>query len=771
MSRRSNIPAPLLLAALLSGAAALVFETLWARSLAIVLGSTVQAHSLIFAAFMLGLAVGAYAFGRVAERSRHVTRLYAIIELGIGLSGLAVGLVLHRYGTELAGLMGTAESSHRLGRSFAVSVALVGIPTALMGATFPLLLEAARHLRGRIVDLYGVYALNTLGAAGGTLTATLVAIPVLGVTGALYLAASFNLAAGVFVWTLPRHAVTAPPGEPDGDPARPPPPTDASQDGPRPPGGATGGDDAGRPAWPLLVSAFASGLVVLSMEVVWSRLASFFLGNRTLAFTVLVAWVLTLLAAGSWLAGKLAPRAKTGVDRFFGLLYAAGAAAIIACAFLAYLWVGAQAAVEAALPHTRKLLLLYRIAETGLLLGPMMLVLGCVFPMSLLCSPGVGERTGTLAGRFYLVNTVGAVLGSLVTGFWGVSRFGTFPWVGILVLVCCATAGMFLYRQLRQRPGRRPVVALLLVGLATALSPLVMSLRLGRSDPGQTVLLRREDEYGVLQVLSGPGGVISVVNNRTELVYLLGKTETAYVQQLQGHLGMVYCPGARRAVVLGSGYGITAGALGLHPSLEHIDAVEIIPGMVEAASLFMPHNLAYHHNPKIRVVVDDGRHFLTRATEPYDIISVNVSDAHLPGASSLFHREFYDIAKARLNPGGVVIQHAFGVDVAIVMATLEDSFPHVAVSRAYGNGYNVVASPWPLAIDEARVRQLLSAPAVRRALWSIGVLPPLDLVSMLKASRSLEVSRLPGAGIATDDHPLLELSWSGDTAMWLFINE
>lgn len=756
-----RIPAPLLGAALLSGAAALVFETVWARSLAIIMGSTVHAHSLVFAAFMAGLAAGAYAFGKVSDRAERVVRLYGIVEIAIGVTGLGVGWVLHRHAAELATVVGTGDGLGRLIRAFLVSGLLVLLPTGLMGATFPLLLRAARRLHGQVGDLYGLYAINTLGAACGTLLTTLLAMPTLGVTGALYLAAGFNALAAVLVWTIvPVRGGEGPEAEAEGEGGEG---EGEGGEGPEPEGEPVG--------WPLMLSVFGSGLFVLSMEVVWSRLAGFFLGNRALAFTVLVAWVLALLAAGSALAGKIAARIEGDLERVLGTLYAVAAVAMVLSSMLAVGWIDVQADVEAGLPAPNELLLLYRIVETGLLLSPMMLALGCIFPLSLLCAPGVTRKTGSLAGRFYLVNTVGSVLGSLVSGFWGVTRFGTLAWIGLQVLLCVGVSLLLLSRTLR-RDGIRPQLVPLLLGLtAVAACPLLLSLQLGESVDPKALMYRKEDAYGVLQVTRNPDGTIRVVNNRTELVYLLGTVQTSYVQQMQGHLGMFYNPGAKRAVVLGSGYGITAGALGLYPTVERVDAVEIVPGMVEAADLFMPYNLGYHRNPKIEVVVDDGRHYLTRSDDRYDIISVNVSDAHLPGASGLFHREFYAVAKERLNEGGVVIQHAFGVDLAIVLATLRDAFPHLAISQAYGNGYNVVASPWPLRLDRARVEALIAAPPVRAALEGLGFFPPLDVVDVFRASAELGAALPMDGAIASDDFPLLEFSWSGDSGSWLFINE
>ncbi len=752
-----RVPRPLLIAALASGAAALIFETLWARSLAIMLGSTVQANALVFAAFLIGLASGAYLFGRVADRFRRLVRSYAITELAIGVTGLAAGWFLHQRGSGLASWVGQSEGSTKLLLILLLTLLVVGVPTGLMGATFPLLLAAARQLRGGLSELYGLYAINTLGAACGTLAAGLFTIPELGVSGSLLVAAALNGTAAVLAWPLD----SAPRVTEDDDA-----PTDATE-------GEV--DDDRRLVALLLVAAFGSGLVILAMEVAWSRLASYFLGNRTLAFTVLLAWVLVLLSCGSWLARRLAPRAGRDAPLIFGGLLTAAAGALAMTTLAAWWWIGHQQAIEQVLPQGPWLRLGYRIVETGLLMAPSMLVLGCIFPLSLLCSPGIAQRTGKQAGRFYLINTMGSVLGSLLTGFWGIPTFGTFTWIAVLITLCALGALAFFTVGLRRAgtdegPRRRYatgviVTVVILVGAAFLLPDALTVQR-----PNEELLYRKEDEYGVLQVLKRPDGTLRVINNRTELVYHLGHIETSYVQQMQGHLGMFFCPEAESAVVLGSGYGITAGALGLYAQLEHIDAVEIVPGMIEAAALFAPYNLGYHHNPRIALIVDDGRHFLAAREKRYDIVSVNVSDPHLPGASSLFHREFYTLAKQRMTDGGVLLQHAFGADVDTVLATLHDSFAHLVTTKAYGNGYNIVASNRPLVFDEVKVRALIADRKVRQALEGIGFVPPVDVATVLAHQADIEPPSA-GAPIATDDRPHLEFSWSGDPSLWLFSNE
>ncbi len=225
--------------------------------------------------------------------------------------------------------------------------------------------------------------------------------------------------------------------------------------------------------------------------------------------------------------------------------------------------------------------------------------------------------------------------------------------------------------------------------------------------------------------------------------------------------------------MLGSGYGITAGALAAHPNLERIDAVEIVPGLIDAADLFRPYNLDYHRDPRMRIHVDDGRHFVARR-QKWDIVSINVSDPHLPGGAALFHRDFLELVKEHLEPGGVVLLHAFGSDTAVVLATLQASFPHVRLMRAYANGFNAVASPEPLELDRDAIAAELREPKVRAALAMAGILPPVDPLELFDGLWKLE--ELPGlipdgTPIASDDHPVIEFAWHGPAARLLFINE
>ena len=753
---RSTTTGLLSLVVLSSGAAALVYESIWTRAFAIIMGSTVEATAAVFAAFLGGLALGAWSGGQVVRKIDRLVGAYILLELGIAAVGTAVGLLLFAYRNELPVLAGAPGDTFRVVRTLGLTLGLVLLPTVLMGATFPFVLDLARRLSLPRTEIGKIYAFNTLGGAAGALVCGFFLIRLLGVRWSCAAAAALNVLAAtlLLVMTIGRK------------------PTPTSRDAAWDPEAKL--PLAGMPSEGLLLGvAVLSGAAVLALEVVWARFASYFLGNRVHAVTTLLAWVLVLLALGSALSSRLLVRFGHNVGRLLAWLLALCAAGALVSTGGAVWWVRVQPAVEAMLTHAPGALIGVKILATGLLLCPMLIPLGCLFPLVLTASRHSGQSVGRTAGRFYLWNTVGSVVGSLGTGFLLIPLVGVLgsSMVVIAGIGLCA-GGLGVARNqgggLRWRRGPLLTVAAVLVAV-----PLLLPQQLVVIRPGDELVFRKEDEHGILQITRTPSGWLRTTNNRTELVFLLGNPRTSYVQQMQAHLPMFYRPDAGRVLVLGSGYGITAGAFGVYPDVL-VDAVEIVPGLVEAADFFEPFNLGYHKNPRVQIVVDDARHFLSRRSgkDVYDIVSVNVSDPLMQGQGSLFSADFYRLVKHHMAPDGVFVQHVFGTHAGTIFATLSRAFTHVHLYRSYGNGYNVVAANEPLHLDEARVARLTTHEPVRKALEGIGVSFPISPARTYAQAIDLEAVRplMEGAEICTDDQPVLEYTL-GDARNMLFTNQ
>jgi spermidine synthase len=727
---------------LLSGASALIFETLWTRAFGLMLGSTVQAAAAVFAAFLTALAAGAYVGGRWTASLRRPLIAYALLELGIGLTATAAGLALHWHGTTMAAWLRPVLEWNRAVAAYGSALIPVFVPTFLMGMTFPWIVTVARRFGGAVPLIYG---LNTLGAALGTLACGFLFIRWLGIEKSLWLGGLLNFTSGALALTCLRLPSCA---------------EDRADEDPTP--GEPAQANAVVPETALLFATTVSGFVTLGAEIVWLRYGSYFLGNRTYAFSTLLATVLVLLALGSWLAGWLGRR-RWPPNAVLGTVFLCSFAGVIFASGAVNFWIGRQDVVEPLLPGASRHLLLYRTLEAVLSLAPLLLPLGVLFPLTLTLARDSRRSLGPTCGRYYFLNTAGTVVGSVLTGFWGMTFFGANGWARLLALLCLLSAVLFFLLEAERgiRVLSRCGLALSAVGGCLLLSP-TGPLQFVHS--GERLIFRAEDEYGVLQIAGQANSHCArVSNNKTDLVFLIGSPETDYVQQMQGHLGMFYAPQARRVAVLGNGYGITAGAFSLYPTLERVDAVEILPVMMAVTSQFAGHNFNYFDDPRVRLIVDDGRHFLARASGSYDVISVNVSDPRLPGGSALFHKEFYDLAKSRLSKGGIVVQHVFGPQSRTAISTLCHCFRHVRLFPSYGNGYNVVASDGELRISEDQVARLASEPRVRAALASIGVIPPISPADVLRAGLDpLDCPALfdPNCPIATDNFPRIEFSWS-----------
>ncbi len=736
----------LLLACFLSGAASLFYEILWTRAFALILGSTMQAASLIFAAFLTGLALGAWLFGSLSARLQHPLRAYVLLELGIAVVAVATGLILHYQADMIGAMLGGGTTKYIL--AFLLAVAMILPPTLLMGGTLPIVLTIAQRNDSRLSIVGQFYGWNIFGAALGTLVCGFISIRLWGITQSYYIAMALNLTVAAMCVVL----------------LRKPQPKAVTHDSDT--NTTSRGDELSGAENYLLLIAGMSGVVILSLEVIWARFAGFFLGNRTYAFTLLMFTVLTLLAAGSWLSAKLyrLMAAKSSQDpyRLFANLLALSAVAVVLSAVGGWWLIANQSAVEAKLPNLQEWILFYRFVEAFTLLALPLIFLGALFPLAIALSRRCAENIGQTTARYYVINAVGIVIGSLGTGFMGVSFLGSFGMFKLLIVVLAVLTFYSLYRGGRPLPiFAGPVAAATLVALLFMPDTYPTGLK-----PGEEILKEVEDEYGVFRATRLKNQNLRVSNNQSELIYHLGAFSTDYVQQMQGHLGMHFNPSAKNALVIGSGYGITAGTLGLYDTIDYIDAVEILPSMVSSADMFTPNNFNYHENPKIDIMIDDGRHFLMRQDRQYDIISLNVSDPHLPGGSTLFHTEFYSLAKQHLKPGGVVIQHAFGSEWAIIASTLAASFPYTKFSKAYSNGFNVVASMQPL--DERALEPMR--------------LPNAAMRQLQQTARGRAISQpvfgdfddlppeLHSDILATDDFPAVEFSWNPGLKT-LFINE
>ncbi|MFL5320693.1 MAG: spermidine synthase, partial [Myxococcaceae bacterium] len=636
MPSRSTLQKAIVCAFLfISGGAALVYELAWSRYLGNVLGNSGQAHAVVLATFMGGLALGAFIFGRAADRSKNPLRLYGFLELGIGAYALAFKPVLDALGRAYLSLAPAMPESTRLFAKLGLAGLALLPPTILMGGTLPPLV---RHLTSQLSgvrrSLARLYAINSLGAAFGAFLAGVFMVPGFGLAASTRMAAIANAVIALCAIALSRAPVQK----------------EAASDS------DSVDDDAQESlVYPLrairvaLIGSALSGFSAMVCQITWIRLLALVLGASTYAFTlILTAFILGIGVGSYWLS-----RAKsTDALRLFGLLQAGIAIAVCVALPLyvrmpLYLW-----RISDALAHSSATWSLYLGASFALcclvLLIPTALM-GASFPAVARVATAKASELGRQLGGVYLWNTAGTILGALLGGLVLMPAFtmeGAFA-IAVSVNVIAALSAAWVAKPARWwLPGAVALgAAALFFAGASGWSELVANAGSFR-DPGHppasfgayeammkrtyTTELHRDDTFATVVVgTTHPDG--------RRILRINGKVDASDgddmdTQILLGQLGPLLHSGkAKTALVVGLGSGVTVGSLASHPELERIDVVEISPAVVEAARRFSYINGNALDDPRVHVHVDDARTFMLLQGLSYDVIVSEPSNPWVAG--------------------------------------------------------------------------------------------------------------------------------------------
>jgi len=739
---RAAADALLLAVFALSGFAGLAYELLWIRDFSFLLGSTVQTLSAVLAAYMAGLTAGSWAAGRWADRAAAPLVVYAALEAGIAASALGLELVFHGV---LAGLGAVSAGQEGAGLAllarFGLTFVLLFIPTACMGATFPLLARrlagTARHRGLRVGVLYGA---NALGAAAGCLVTGFVLIPRAGTIRTTWLAAALNLAAAVLALLAHRMSRETPP------PRHAAPAHDSALS-----------DEARF----LTAGMFASGALCMAYEILDSRFLGYIVGNRVHAATVMLAVFLAGIPVGSLIGGRFADRLRREPLWFSLLQLATGLHAAVIVFWFPEILSWMRLAVELAGPTTPWNAALLRMLEASVLLAPPALAAGALYPVAIHGVARAGGSVARASSRIYAANTLGCVLGSLLTGLVAIPLLGA--WAALLT----ASLGSILlgFRWLAPDAGA-PTPRRLLSAAAVAGLALLLLARAARDhrypwDRDGLELVFAEEEPAALVTAwkDGRGGYALFADN-TEISYPIGSsTASSEVETLQAHLPLLLHPAPHHVLVVGLGFGIASGAFAASSRVDTVETVEYLAGVIHAAPQFRTFNDDVTRNPKSVLIAGDGRHYLARARNAYDIITSNVTGPEMPGSAVCYTREYFELARRALRPGGLLVVHAFGRNRAITFHTLAQVFPHVLGFRSFHEGVFLLASLQPVSLDAAAIdRRLAEDPGVRRrsersSLTSGAALE--ERVALTEAA-FLALANAPGLPVNTDVTPVVE---------------
>ncbi|MEQ1909367.1 MAG: spermidine synthase, partial [Vicinamibacterales bacterium] len=770
-----------------SGLAGLVYEVSWTRLLTLYIGHTTAAASAVVAAFLGGLAAGAAGGGVVASRigPRQALRVYAALELIVAAFAFALPFELHA----LTPLLRWAYADAAPGLLFPIirlgsCLAMVFAPAAALGATFPM---AVRWFAHRSTNPAGVssalYSMNTVGAAIGSLLAGFTLIPAVGISGTtrIGMLASVLAAAlvAVVVWRTPADTTVERDDVPESSAAgtREVTPSKAARSRMK-----TGQIEtpAASPLRPWLAATVLglSGFAALVHEIAWTRVLALVLGPTTYAFAATLAAVVAGVAigsgAGAWCVGRVEPRTRIGA---LAIVLAVGALTIIGTASLAGNYVpGVVARHVAAAPESFAALLRQGMLLTSLLILPTAICLGAAFPLALSMA---GDATHSSAQRFglvYAVNTLGSVSGTLAAGFVLI------PWLGLPTTLSAAAfvlvgATVLLVLCADPRPRQR-AAAYVMSGLALVaiiVAPewnrelLASGVYLYAPYVPKDLDLETQLEAGtLLYYKDGAPATVSVKRlTGTTTLAVDGKTDASnrsdmLTQKLVAHVPLLLHPEPRRVAIVGLGSGVTLGAALSHP-VERADVIEISPEVVEASRFFDAENHQALADPRTELIVGDGRSHLLLTRRQYDVIISEPSNPWIAGVASLFTREFFEGARARLAPGGIICQwaHTYTMseqDLRSIVATFTAVFPNGTAWMVNDNDVLMVASLDPIVPKLDNIEKHWTRGHAAADLAEVGATEPFHVLSLFLAGPGELARYSAGAAILDDDRMRLEFS-------------
>ena len=768
----------------LSGAAALVYQVVWVRTLTLVFGGSHLAVTAVLSIFMAGLAIGGYALGRVADRVRRPLRLYGLLELGVAAFALVFAGLMEIYPAIYVPLArGRDDDAIYLTavRLLFATIALI-VPTTLMGGTLPVLSRVVSrqpaNLRRHLSFLYGV---NTLGAVLGAVLAGFVFLRLYAVSTTLAIAVATSVLVGIVSFLLPEPA--AAPSVPGGEPVAAPEPEAADH--------AEGGVGL-LPLTLVLWGIGVSGFCALGYEVLWTRVLAVAVGASVYGFTVILAAFLTGIALGSAAYGGLA-RAFGGssagprrVVAWFGVTEVLiGVTALAATVYLRdipvntfrlqHFILGAGAASFGGKAWANFLLaFLYMLVPA--------LFMGAAFPLAgealNLRRKAVGRAVGDVLGA----NTVGAILGAAVSGLLLIRWFGI---ERSLVMLTAINMGLGLVVLASLRKPRWLTAAVAVVALAVV-AVLGVNKDVARVWDRKYFAIFRSNQP---DVFATPELVRDAVDNTDVLYYAEGSESTVSVikikggdqafltngrieastnpreqqnQLMLGYLPMLLDRDPKQVLVVGLGSGMTAGATSVVPGVERVTIAEIEPKVLGVARTFAAYNHHVLDNPKVRVVINDGRNYLMTTDRRFDVITADPIHPWFQGAGYLYSSEYFALAARHLRPGGVIAQwlplyELTPQDLASIVRTFQQNFPHTVMWLAHYDAV-ILGSASPIHIDETDLARRVADPAVAGDLRRVEIGSAADLLTYFVMGTN-GMTRFARHGVLnTDDRLYLEFS-------------
>ncbi len=748
-SHKSGGKTPIILVSILffiSGAAGLIYQTVWVRLLELYFGVTLTASTLIVGAYMAGLGLGSMLGGRIASKSKNTVLLYGVIEAGIGIFGIFSPTLINWIGQNTAG------SPYIL--VFALSFALLLLPTLLMGMTLPLLTQAfvtRVETSGHVIGL--LYGINTLGAAFGALVSGYILMGWFGFNGALLVAAVLNFLVGAGAVLLrdrfeirseaPSAKISAPPRE----------------------------------LWSyeaILFSAFLAGFIGMGFEMLWFRLLGVFNKHTAYGFPSILFIFLIALALGGWFWGRRIDNSRDPVRLFWKLQITVG---IVTTSSFLLMWIlinlpqlqpwlqenfnQRQQPIPALIRVGEELVFSRRIFLTGLLqyFLPILLM---VLPAGLLMGGGLPSLdriaidqvslSGRRVGDIHLANIVGSVSGTLATSFILLPTLGSELTLKILSALTLLFLAIYLMTQ------REPFSPSMLV-LPLALVMLILFLpgrgkfytRLYQIASGLESVALRESGDGILAV--------TFRGDQTDPadLWIAGIKNSFFPSDGEYERSALTCASAahpKRILIIGLGGGNTANFITSLPGVEEVVIVELMEELGSFLNENVPVAQSSLDHPSVRYIVDDGRRYLyANPDEKFDMIFIDPLWSFTAGHNNLYSQEALRLYRSHLTDAGIFC--AWVNENHFIPATVATIFPYNDLFDTY-----LVNGNQPLDYDADYLNQAYRYYLETQSIYldpsAAETMNPQAILKHSKQSRAKIVKDGEGIPALTDLTPWLE---------------
>jgi spermidine synthase len=766
---------------LLSGACGLIYEVLWCRELGLVLGNTSYSISAVLTAFMLGLALGSFIAGRNSNKFTNPLFVYGIIEILIGLycallpfvwseSGPLRSIYESAYGE-------TGNTSIQILR-FISSLLLLLIPTSLMGATLPILSSIVVTDKRQLGQEVGtLYAINSLGAVIGTLMTGFLLLPYLGKSKTNLIAVICNISIGllaIFFSNLTRKQKAKDKTKEQ---------VNNEQPIPR------------RILYTAITTLFLTGTGAMITQIGWTRAISLSIGSSTYAFSLTVAIFILGLTLGAITSARLYEKYSGGQTKLLSfLLMLAGTTCLIVTVILGF---GPLLSLHLFALGTNLswtgLLALKALGIALLLLVPTFLM-GTIFPLILQAISNNISNVPREVGKLYASNTIGSVTGCLLGGLVLLPILQIQSSLYLAALLYLASGLIVFYATTNYRQERIKLYTLaplaisaLIIILAPSYNKLLLS--------SGTYLVRNADRLNKLSSLNMKD-LLSIVTKDQELLFYKeglegsvavvkhdrgvslrvgGKPDASSNADLKTQVSLSFIPAILHAepkevLVVGLGSGVSAGCVVAFDTIKRVDVVELSKEVVEASSHFSEYSgLSYKdrfpwiNTPNLDLIINDGRNHLALTNRKYDVIASEPSNPWMAGQANLFTKEAFELARNRLNPGGIMSQWIHGYDMApdqfySIVAAFGEAFPYMQLWNVSLGDYLLIGSEKEIKVKVEDLNNKFKKTGINNYVKKVGLNNIEDFLSNLRAEDEVLRFHSRKFPIHTDDNLFLEFT-------------